>query len=70
MAYYSMVEDKSAWCIRVDPMKVSICPTEGKEVQMEITGDIKMVVDWINGKARQRSSGGGVEKVQKQLREW
>ena len=44
-------------------------PKEGKGVQLEIRGDRKTVVDWLNGKARQRSVGGAVEQGRQLMQE-
>ena len=40
-------------------------PRKGGEIQLEIRGDSKTVVEWINGKARQRSTGEAVGNVKK-----
>ena len=45
-------------------------PSKGDGIQLEITGDSKTVVEWINDKAKQGSTGGAVGNVRRQLREF
>ena len=45
-------------------------PGRGEGIQVEIRGDSKMVLDWINGEVRQSSTGRAFGNVEKQMREW
>ena len=42
-------------------------PRKTQGGQLDISGDNKTVAEWINGKARQRSTGETVGKVQRQF---
>ena len=53
---------------QLDPLVLEDPVTDGG-IQMEIRGDNKTVVDWVNGKARERGAIGGIQR-ERQLREW
>ena len=52
----------------LEPM-VLVAPGKGEGIQVEIKGESKTVVHWINGEAGQSSAWGAVGEVQTQLRE-
>ena len=39
-------------------------------MQLEVRADSKMVVEWINGMAKQKTTVGAMEVAQEQLRQW
>ena len=45
-------------------------PTNTEGTELEIMGDSKTVGEWINGKAKQKTTVGPVRVTQNQLREW
>ena len=45
-------------------------PTNTEGIELEIRSDSKTVVEWISGKAKQKTTVGAMEWAQKQLREW
>ena len=53
----------------VDPMVLEP-PTTAKGVEMEMRGDCKTVVDWINGHAKQKTPNKTLVAAQKQMRDW
>ena len=52
---------------KLDPMEHEVTD-EG--LQVEIRGGSKTVVDWINGKGRDRDGRGAFGGIQRQLRAW
>ena len=45
-------------------------PIPGESPTLEIKGDNKTIVDWMNGHAKMKTRIGTVEKVQNPMREW
>ena len=56
-------------CVQLDLMILEF-PEGVKGCRWRLKGDSKRVVDWINGKARERMARGATGSIQRQLREW
>ena len=51
------------------PLELGI-PVAGKLPTLEIKGDCKTIVDWVNGHAKMKAKVSTVEAIQNLLREW
>ena len=51
------------------PLKIGI-PVAGKLPTLEIKGDCKTIVDWVNGHAKMKARVSTVEAIQNLLQEW
>ena len=51
------------------PLELRI-PVAGKLPTLEIKGDCKTIVDWVNGHAKMKTRVSTVEAIQNLLREW